>query len=121
MNAPIADTTCIQGHVCSYTIPANTFRDDDNEIMTYTMVGATTPFSTFTAATRTFNSAANVMNTVGSTPLTLQVCDKNNACITDDFNVVVTANTAPAPGTLTNQVWARDTVQSYTFPVFTDA
>jgi len=104
--APIADTTCIQGHVCSYTIPANTFRDDDNEIMTYTMVGATTPFSTFNAATRTFNSAANVMNTVGSTPLTLQVCDKNNACITDDFNVVVTANTAPAPGTLTNQVWA---------------
>ena len=61
------------------------------------------------------------MNTVGSTTLQARVCDKNNACITDDFNVVVTANTAPAPGVLTNQVWVRDTANSYTFPAFTDA
>ena len=61
------------------------------------------------------------MNTVGSTSLIMQVCDKNAACLTDDFNVVVTPNTAPAPGTLTNQVWALDTTQSYTFPAYTDA
>ena len=61
------------------------------------------------------------MNTVGTTSLIAQVCDKNSACITDDFNVVVTPNTAPAPGTLTNQVWVSDTAQSYTFPAFTDA
>jgi len=87
------------------------------------MTTATTPFSTFTAATRTLSSAANVMNTVGTTSLIMQVCDKNMAlaCITDDFNVNVIANTAPAPSTLTNQVWARDTAQSYTFPPFTDA
>ena len=85
------------------------------------MTTATTPFSTFTATTRTLSAAAYIMNTVGSTSLIMQVCDKNAACFTDDFNVVVTPNTAPAPGTLTNQVWARDTVQSYTFPAFTDA
>ena len=89
--------------------------------MTYTMTTATTPFSTFTATTRTLSAAAYIMNTVGSTSLIMQVCDKNAACLTDDFNVVVTPNTAPAPGTLTNQVWARDTVQSYTFPAYTDA
>lgn len=81
LNAPIADTTCIQGHACTYTIPANTFLDDDNEVMTYTLVTAATPFSTFTAATRTLSAAAFVMNTVGTTPLTVKVCDKNNACV----------------------------------------
>jgi len=37
------------------------------------------------------------------------------------FDITPGPNTSPAPGALTNQVWARDTAQSYTFPAFTDA
>ena len=71
LNSPIADTTCIQGHACTYTLPANTFLDDDNEVLTYSLTTAATPFSTFTPATRTFSAAAYVMNTVGTTSLTV--------------------------------------------------
>ena len=41
--------------------------------------------------------------------------------MTDDFNVIVTANTAPSSAGLTNQVWTYDSAQSYTFPAFTVA
>ena len=41
--------------------------------------------------------------------------------MTDDFNVIVTANTAPSSAGLTNQVWTYDSAQSYVFPAFTDA
>lgn len=41
--------------------------------------------------------------------------------MTDDFNVIVTANTAPSSAGLTNQVWTFDSAQSYVFPAFTDA
>ena len=41
--------------------------------------------------------------------------------MTDDFNIIITANTAPSSAGLTNQVWTFDSAQSYVFPAFTDA
>jgi len=102
-NAPtvanaIPDQSARTGRAFNYAFPANTFADSDGDTLTYTATksdGTALPsWLTFTAATRTFSGMPQAAN-VGTVSVKVTASDGNGGSISDTFDIVVAANSAP--------------------------
>ncbi|SNC77728.1 N-acetylneuraminic acid mutarotase, partial [Hymenobacter gelipurpurascens] len=95
--APIPDQTATAGAAYSYSFPAATFTDADNDALTYAAAqqgGATLPsWLSFNATTRTFSGTPPA---AGSYPLQVTASDGKGGQATDAF--LLTVNPAPTGG-----------------------
>ena len=94
---PIPDQAAGTGTAFSYAFPANTFADADGDTLTYTARkgdGTALPsWLTFTGTTRTF-SGTPASGDVGTVSVKVTASDGTNS-VSDTFDIVVRANSAP--------------------------
>ncbi len=85
----IPDRTATVGTAFSYTVPAGTFSDSDNDSLTYRASGLPGWLS-FDSATRTFSGTPQVGDT-GTATVTVTASDGNGGSVSDDFVITVRA------------------------------
>ena len=133
-NAPtvanaIPNRTATVGTAFSYTFPANTFSDANNDSLTYTATKsddtALPSWLTFTAVTRTFSGTPQAAN-VGTLSVKVTANDGNSGTVSDTFDIVVSAAANNAPrvaNAIPNQTATAGTAFSFQFPAntFSDA
>lgn len=81
---PILDQTATVGTLFSYTIPINTFIDQDGDILALSVTGL--PWATFNAATRIISGTPT---TVGPAMATVKADDGKGGTVTSVFSIVV--------------------------------
>ena len=125
-NAPtvanaIPDQGATAGTPFSYTFPANTFADQDNDTLSYTASGMPSWLS-FNANTRTFSGVPQAADT-GTASVSVSASDGNGGSVSDTF-VITVSNTNNAPtvaNAIPDQGATAGTAFSYTFPANTFA
>ena len=124
----IPDQAATVGTAFSYTFPANTFTDADNDPLTYTATkdddNALPPWLTFDDTTRTFSGTPADAD-VGTVTVKVTADDGAGGTVSDEFDIEVSAsNSAPTvANAIPDQAATVGTAFSYTFPAntFTDA
>ena len=128
VGATIPDQAAVVGQSFSYTFPANTFRDADDDDLSYT---ATKPDDTALPSWLTFTNTSSKPRDFAGTPQstdagTLMVkvtASDGTASVSDTFDIVVSADTAPAFAggtTIPDQTWTVDTeITAVTLPAAT--
>ena len=125
----IPDQAAVVGQSFSYTFPSNSFSDADGDDLTYT---ATKPNDTALPEWLTFTNSSSTPRHFSGTPqstdtgtLSVKVTasDGNGGSVSDTFNIVVNADTAPAFAggtTIPDQSWTVDTeITALTLPAAT--
>ncbi|MCT7950580.1 putative Ig domain-containing protein, partial [Ancylothrix sp. C2] len=128
VETPIADKNdVLAGTPFSYTIPAGTFTDPQNDTLTYTATLADgTPLPawlTFNANTGTFSGTPTNAN-AGTLGIKITATDPTGNAISDEFNLTVNAvNNPPVGATLSTQSVTQDTAFNFAIPAgtFSDA
>ncbi|NGZ05196.1 MAG: tandem-95 repeat protein [Magnetococcales bacterium] len=117
---PIQDQTWTGSGVKSFQVPANTFRDVDQDLLTYTASmadGTAWPsWLRFVAATRTFSGNPPVG--VIRLPLRVTASDGRGGRVSSRFNLnLVNVNDRPVVRQqLTSQVWSGSGIKSFQIP-----
>ncbi|MBF7144789.1 MULTISPECIES: putative Ig domain-containing protein [Pseudomonas] len=109
---PLADQAATQATAFSYTLPAGSFTDADNDALTYTATladGSALPaWLTFDAATRTFNGTPGA-TAVGSLNVTVTAADGRTGLASDSFALTVQGPPDTSPQVLTGTA-GKDTL-----------
>ena len=124
----IPDQRAVAARAFSYAFPANTFADaDTSHTLTYTAKKsddtALPSWLTFTASTRTFSGTPQAAN-VGTLSVKVTASDGFGGTVSDTFDIVVKANSAPTvANAIPDQRALAARAFSYAFPAntFNDA
>ncbi len=121
----IPDQTAVVGLSFSYTFPSTSFSDADGDDLTYT---ATKPDNTALPGWLTFTNSSSTPRNFAGTPKTADIgtlsvkvtASDGTASVSDTFDIVVSADTAPAfaeNATIADQTWMVDTqITAVTLP-----
>lgn len=118
---PIPNQVATKGASFTYTIPAGTFSDEEDAVLTYSVSGMPQGIS-FNAATRTFSGTPTAG---GTSAITVTAKDSGGKTATDTFNLSVTTPGNDAPVLVTaipDQTATENSSFSYQIPLgtFTD-
>lgn len=111
---PVPDQSASAGSAWSYVVPAGTFQDGNNHVLTYTASGMPSGM-TFNAGTRSFSYASPVG---GAYNITVTANDGYGGSVSDTFVLTVTApaNSPPVVASpIPDQSVQRSQTWSYTF------
>ena len=91
----ISDVNAVTSQDFTFTVPANTFNDQDNDTLTYSTEKPS--WLSFNANTRVYSASTTSFPATGTYPVTVSVTDDGTGSLTasDSFNIILSDNPVP--------------------------